>query len=135
MQLKRNLKPMIQSGDSCRRLEVQALRLEGEAFRTQRVHIHYYYGIRSQKTIPTMVLVPEFHNRSVYGPSWEADQYPPTPPPGTHEGRRIPMTTWRRPNLKKLWFLGYRYPGHQNSPKALYTMVFGPKSLKIYTSP
>ena len=37
---------------------------------TQRVHIHYHYGIRSQKTIPTMVLGPYFHNRSVYGPSW-----------------------------------------------------------------
>ena len=36
----------------------------------QRVHIHYHYGIRSQKTIPTMVLGPYFHNRSVYGPSW-----------------------------------------------------------------
>ena len=29
-----------------------------EEFNSQRVHIHYHYEIRSQKTIPTMVLGP-----------------------------------------------------------------------------
>ena len=37
---------------------------------SQRVHIYYHYGIRSQKTIPIMVFGAEFHNSSVYGPSW-----------------------------------------------------------------
>ena len=30
-----------------------------------------------------------------------------------------------------LWEGKRAYPGHQNSPKALYSMVFGPKSLNI----
>ena len=36
-------------------LELQTL---GASIISQRVHIHYYYGISSQKTIPTMVLGP-----------------------------------------------------------------------------
>ena len=33
-----------------------ALNLSSPRDPSQRVHIHYYYGVRSQKTIPTMVL-------------------------------------------------------------------------------
>ena len=42
---------------------------------SQRVHIYYHYGIRSQKTIPIMAFGIQFHSSSsssssVYGPSW-----------------------------------------------------------------
>ena len=37
--------------------------------RPQRVHIHHHYGIRSQETIPMMVLGTYFLNGSVYGSS------------------------------------------------------------------
>ena len=36
-------------------------------------HIYYHYGIRSQKTIPIILIMAvgaDFHNSSVYGPSW-----------------------------------------------------------------
>ena len=35
------------------------------------------------------------------------------------------------PKMRATLFWGPYNPGHQNSPKALYSMVFGPKSLNV----
>ena len=46
-------------------------RVLGQKLHSQRVHIDCHYGIRSQKTISTMVtmvLGTEFHNGTIYGP-------------------------------------------------------------------
>ena len=49
---------------------------ELEKNRTERVHIHYQYGIRYRirKTIPAMVLGTELHNGSACGPSGKQNE-------------------------------------------------------------